>query len=140
LLAGIGYSGFFRITLDHGVLDPFDQKLDSQLDEVARAPKRKQPQLRNRNRSAILLDALHKQRTTLVSPDLEARARRIDFLKDAIDIAARLNPSAFRFGPASVHDGARQGEAFSRLVDSLRHSRARRATSGVLASSRSQAC
>src|SRR6476646_5667105 len=79
LLAGIGYSGI-SITLDHGVLDPFDQKLDAQLDEVARALKKSNLSCVIETGARFLLDTLHKHEPTLVSPDLEARARRIDFL------------------------------------------------------------
>ena len=67
----------------------------------------------------FLLDPLHKHEPTLVSPDPAARARRIDFLNRAIDIAARLNADCVSLWSGVVHDGAGQAEAFSRLVESL---------------------
>src|SRR6478609_5305462 len=90
LLAEIGYSGI-SITLDHGALNPYDQRLDAQLDQVADALKESSLSCVIETGARFLLDALHKHEPTLVSPDLEARARRIDFRNYAIDIAARLN-------------------------------------------------
>src|SRR5712671_1727427 len=87
LLADIGYSGI-SITLDHGSLNPYDKRLDSQLDEVAGALKESSLRCVIETGARFLLDPHHKHEPTLVSPDLAARARRIDFLNRAIDIAA----------------------------------------------------
>jgi sugar phosphate isomerase/epimerase len=118
LLAEIGYSGI-SITLDHGALNPYDKRLDAQLDQVADALKESSLSCAIETGARFLLDPLRKHEPTLVSPDLEARARRIDFLNDAIDIAARLNAQCVSLWSGVVRDGAGQGEAFSRLVDGL---------------------
>src|SRR4051812_11367449 len=118
LLAEIGYTGI-SITLDHGALNPYDPNLDQQLDEVASLL------INNKLRCAIetgarfLLDPVHKHEPTLVSADPAARARRIDFLNRAIDIAARLNARCVSMWSGIVDDSAGQGEAFSRLLESL---------------------
>jgi L-ribulose-5-phosphate 3-epimerase len=119
LLADIGYSGI-SITLDHGALNPYDKQIDSHLDEVAGALKESSLRCVIETGARFLLDPLHKHEPTLVSPDPAARARRIDFLKRAIDIAARLNADCVSLWSGIVHDGAGQAEAFSRLDESLR--------------------
>src|SRR3954471_3548685 len=118
LLADIGYSGI-SITLDHGALDPYDKQIDSELDEVAGALKESSLRCIIETGARFLLDPLHKHEPTLVSPDPAARARRIDFLNRAIDIAARLNADCVSLWSGIVHDGAGQANAFCRLIDSL---------------------
>lgn len=118
LLADIGYSGI-SITLDHAALDPYDKRVDSQLDEVAGALKESSLRCVIETGARFLLDPLYKHEPTLVSPDPAARARRIDFLKRAIDIAARLNADCVSLWSGIVHDGAGQADAFSRLDESL---------------------
>lgn len=118
LLAEIGYSGI-SITLDHNVLDPYDNKLNTQLDDVAGALKKSSLSCVIETGARFLLDPLHKHEPTLVSPEPSARASRIDFLNRAIDIAARLDASCVSLWSGVVHDGAGQAEAFSRLLESL---------------------
>jgi L-ribulose-5-phosphate 3-epimerase len=118
LLADIGYNGI-SVTLDHGALNPYDEKRDAQLDEVARALNERGLSCAIETGARFLLDPLHKHEPTLVSPDPTARARRIDFLNRAIDVAARLNADCVSLWSGVVHDGAGPAEAFSRLVESL---------------------
>jgi L-ribulose-5-phosphate 3-epimerase len=118
LLAEIGYSGI-SITLDHGALNPYDQNLDAQLDEVAGLLTNNSLRCVIETGARFLLDPLHKHEPTLVSPDPAGRARRIDFLHRAIEIAARLNADCVSFWSGIVHDGAGRADAFLRLFDSL---------------------
>jgi L-ribulose-5-phosphate 3-epimerase len=118
LLAEIGYSGI-SITLDHGAINPYDKNVNAQLDEVAGLLTNNSLRCVIETGARFLLDPLHKHEPTLVSPDSAARARRIDFLRRAIDIAARLNADCVSLWSGIVRDGAGQAKAFSRLDESL---------------------
>jgi L-ribulose-5-phosphate 3-epimerase len=118
LLAGIGYDGI-SITLDHGALNPFEERIDAQLEQVARALETHRLRCVIETGARFLLDPRHKHEPTLVGPDPAGRARRIDFLRRAIDIATRLNAKCVSLWSGIVHDGAGRAEASSRLVESL---------------------
>jgi L-ribulose-5-phosphate 3-epimerase len=118
LVAEIGYSGI-SITLDHSALNPYDQKLGEHLEEIADALQKSRLTCVIETGARFLLDPLHKHEPTLVSPDPAARARRIDFLKRSIDIAAHLDADCVSLWSGVVHDGADEGEALSRLIESL---------------------
>jgi L-ribulose-5-phosphate 3-epimerase len=118
LLADIGYDGV-SITLDHGALNPYDDQIDAELEQVARALETHRLGYVIETGARFLLDPSHKHEPTLVSPDPAGRARRIDFLRRAIDIAVRLNAKCVSLWSGAVHDGAGQAEAFSRLTESL---------------------
>jgi sugar phosphate isomerase/epimerase len=118
ILAQIGYGGI-SITLDHGSLNPFSDRCDADVAQVALALEKHRLRCVIETGARFLLDPLEKHEPTLVSPNPVARARRIDFLNHAIDIAARLNAGCVSLWSGVVHDGAEQAEAFSRLVESL---------------------
>ncbi len=118
LLAEIGYRGV-AITLDHGSLDPYDERLDAQLADVAAALDEHKLRCVVETGARFLLDPRIKHQPTLVTADAAGRDRRVDFLCRAIDVAARLNADSVSLWSGAVRDGARQREAFSRLVDGL---------------------
>ncbi len=118
LLAEIGYSGI-SITLDHGALNPFDERIDTQLAQVAKALDKHRLRCVIETGARFLLDPRSKHEPTLLSPDPAARNRRIDFLSRAIDIASRLNADCVSLWSGVVRDGVGQGEAFYRLLDGL---------------------
>src|SRR3990172_1994233 len=89
LLGEIGYRGV-AVTLDHGSLNPYDDRTDVQLEQVAGLLRRYSMRSAIETGARFLLDPRAKHEPTLVSPDPAARARRIDFLCRAVDIAARL--------------------------------------------------
>ncbi|HVT26656.1 MAG TPA: sugar phosphate isomerase/epimerase family protein, partial [Lacipirellulaceae bacterium] len=66
-----------------------------------------------------LLDPRHKHEPTLVTPDALGRARRIDFLTRAIDIAVHLNADCVSLWSGIVHDGAGRQDAMHRLIEGL---------------------
>ena len=119
LLADLGYESV-AITLDHGALNPFDPRCDEQVERMRRL-------LHDRNmRSVIetgarfLLDPRAKHEPTLVSADADARARRIDFLCRAIDIAGRLGSDCISIWSGVLRDGnADETNAWDRLVAGL---------------------
>jgi sugar phosphate isomerase/epimerase len=118
VLAETGYRGV-AITLDHGSLNPFDARLDAQLAQVAAALKQHELRCVIETGARFLLDPREKHEPTLVSADPGGRARRVDFLCRAIDMAARLNADCVSLWSGIVHDGAGESEAFSRLVGGL---------------------
>lgn len=118
LVADIGYRGI-SITLDHAALNPYDDRTESQLEHVAAALKECELRCVIETGARYLLDPRTKHEPTLVTADPIARARRIDFLCRAIDIAARLNADCVSLWSGVVHDGIGDREAFARLVDGL---------------------
>jgi sugar phosphate isomerase/epimerase len=118
LLADIGYQGV-AITLDHAALNPYDGRTPSQLEQVALALEARNLCCVIETGARFLLDPRTKHEPTLVSADAAGRARRIDFLCRAIDVAARLKAKCVSFWAGVVHDGAGEREAFSRLVAGL---------------------
>lgn len=119
LLANIGYQGI-SITLDHGALNPFDERLESQLSEVAAALQKRQLRCVIETGARFLLDPRTKHEPTLVTADSASRYRRVEFLCRAIDIAARMNVDCVSLWSGIVHDGAGRPRAMARLVDGLR--------------------
>ena len=118
LLSEIGYDGI-SITLDHGALNPYDARFDVQLAQFAEALATHRLRCAIETGARFLLDPRTKHEPTLVSPDPAGRARRIDFLFRAIDIAAQLKADCVSLWSGVVHDGARRSEGMARLVESL---------------------
>jgi L-ribulose-5-phosphate 3-epimerase len=118
LLAEIGYRGV-AITLDHGTLNPFDERSDVQLVQVAAALEQHGFRCVIETGARFLLNPREKHEPTLVSADPAGRARRVDFLCRAIDIAARLNADCVSLWSGIVRDGAGESEAFLRLASGL---------------------
>ncbi|MEX0614060.1 MAG: TIM barrel protein, partial [Pirellulales bacterium] len=118
LLSEIGYRGV-AITLDHGALNPYDQRIDSQLDSVAELLATHRMACVIETGARFLLDPRTKHEPTLVTANPDGRRRRIDFLCRAIDIASRLNAGCVSLWSGVVHDGAGEREAMSRLVAGL---------------------
>jgi sugar phosphate isomerase/epimerase len=118
LLAEIGYRGV-AITLDHRTLNPYDEQLESQLDAVAELLAKHNLTCVVETGARFLLDPREKHEPTLVTAEPSGRARRIDFLRRAIDIAARLNADCLSLWSGVVHDGARDCEALDRLLAGL---------------------
>ena len=67
----------------------------------------------------FLLDANVKHEPTLVTSDPAGRARRVDFLCRAIDVAASLRSDCVSFWSGIVRDWAGDREAMDRLVEGL---------------------
>jgi sugar phosphate isomerase/epimerase len=118
LLAEIGYRGV-AITIDHGSLDPYNERIDSQLQSVAELLARHGMACVIETGARFLLDPRAKHEPTLVTADLAGRARRVDFLCRAIDIASRLKAGCVSLWSGVVHDGAGHREAFDRLIGGL---------------------
>jgi sugar phosphate isomerase/epimerase len=118
LLAEIGYKGV-AITLDHHALSPFDKRTESQRDRVAELLTDFGLQCVIETGARFLLDPCMKHEPTLVTADPAGRARRVDFLCRAIDLAVQLNADCVSLWSGRVHDGAGEHEAFDWLIDGL---------------------
>jgi sugar phosphate isomerase/epimerase len=133
LLAELGYKSV-AITLDHGCLNPFDPDLPRQIEAVRSLLDQLKLRSVVETGARYLLDPRVKHEPTLVSALAEDRARRVDFLNRAIDIAAALSSDCVSLWSGVVHDGATSETAWRRLTEGLKpvldHAAARRVIVG----------
>jgi sugar phosphate isomerase/epimerase len=87
LIADAGYDGV-ALTLDVHHLDPYAPDLEARAAELSRRLNRLELGCVIETGARYLLDPRAKHEPTLVTPDPAGRARRVDFLCRAIDVAA----------------------------------------------------
>jgi L-ribulose-5-phosphate 3-epimerase len=119
VLAEIGYRSV-ALTLDHGPLNPFSPDWPANLERLKEALKRLGLRNTIETGARYLLDSRRKHEPTLVSPTDEERARRIDFLKRAVDAAALLESDCVSLWSGVRRDEAPDEAMLERLADSLR--------------------
>ena len=110
LMAEAGYAGV-ALTLDHHHFDPLmpdwemrAHKLRNRLDELGLGSVIE-------TGARYLLDPRAKHEPTFLSASAEGRARRVAFLKRAIDVAAILGSEAVSFWAGVPKPGVERGEA-----------------------------
>ncbi len=86
LIAASGYDGV-ALTLDHHHFDPFAPDFNLRAEELKKELNRLRLGLVVETGARFLLDPTQKHEPTLLSPSSEGRARRIEFLKRAVDLA-----------------------------------------------------
>jgi sugar phosphate isomerase/epimerase len=118
VLARLGYRAI-AITIDHHVLNPRATGVGEEVARVRRLARRHGLRIVVETGARYLLDSWHKHEPTLVSPSKEARAVRVAFLTQCIEIAAELRADCVSVWSGVVHDGAGHGEALERLDQSL---------------------
>jgi L-ribulose-5-phosphate 3-epimerase len=120
LLADEGYQGV-ALTLDAGALDPYEAPpaLDRQVFAVRKALDRRGLSRVVETGARFLLNPRKKHDPTLMDPDPSRRALRVDFLRRAIDLAARLDAQAVSFWSGVVPDPVSEDEGLDRLVEAL---------------------
>lgn len=118
LLAEIGYQSV-AITLDHSVLNPFDDRLAEQIQQTRAALEQHNMHSVIETGARFLLDPHIKHEPTLMSPDADRRAARVDFLCRAIDIAKALGSDCVSLWSGILRDGADEEQAWQRLTDGL---------------------
>lgn len=120
LLAEIGYESV-AITLDHGALNPFDRfrRFEDQLDEVRLLLAKHNLRSVIETGARFLLDPRVKHEPTLMTPDPQARRRRIEFLCRAIDAAAALGSDCVSLWSGVLRDETPEEAAYDRLADGL---------------------
>jgi L-ribulose-5-phosphate 3-epimerase len=120
ILSRLGYDSA-AITLDHQALDPFDEAaLARQIPAVRRllAPLRRGAAIETGAR--FLLDPLRKHHPTLLTNSPRLRRRRADFLRRAVDIAARLEVPTVSFWSGTAEPGRKHEILMRRLADGCR--------------------
>lgn len=118
LISEIGYRSV-AITLDHGALDPYSTTIQ---DNIRRARDQlRRLELRNviETGARFLLDPREKHSPTLMDARPEARQRRIDFLKRAIDVAVELDSDAVSLWSGKMLDDADVEAGLERLAEGL---------------------
>jgi len=85
LIADAGYDGV-ALTLDHHHFDPFAPNVAQRAEQLAAQLQSLRLGVVIETGARFLLDPRHKHEPTLLSPEREGRARRIEFLRRAIDV------------------------------------------------------
>jgi len=119
IIAGLGYRGV-AITLDNYILNPADSDLDRQLELTKNILKKNSLACVIETGARFLLDPWHKHEPTLISADAIGRKVRLDFLKRALDIAARLDGQALSFWSGIRQEGVTETDAWDWLVAGCR--------------------
>lgn len=118
LVQSIGYQGI-AITLDRGLLNPYDAGFGEVLDRTAALLKHYGMRCVIETGARFLLDPQVKHEPTLVAADPAGRARRVDFLCRSIDAAAALGADCVSLWSGTVRDDASNKMAMERLASSL---------------------
>ena len=118
LLASLGYESV-AITIDHHALNPYAAGYETQLRDTQEILTELQMRTVIETGARYLLDPLHKHQPTLVSTKSAGRPLRIEFLRHAIDMAARLGSDCVSLWSGTLDSGVSREEGMSRLVESL---------------------
>jgi L-ribulose-5-phosphate 3-epimerase len=118
LLRSIGYQGI-AITLDRGLLNPYDAGFGEELERTSELLKQHGMRCVVETGARFLLDPQVKHEPTLVTADPAGRTRRVDFLCRAIDAAATLGADCVSLWSGLVRDGAADQVAMDRLTSGL---------------------
>jgi L-ribulose-5-phosphate 3-epimerase len=118
LVQSIGYQGI-AITLDRGLLNPYDAGFGEELDRTAALLKHYRMPCVIETGARFLLDPQVKHEPTLVTADPTGRARRVDFLCRAIDAAVALGADCVSLWSGIVRDVASDEVAMDRLASGL---------------------
>ena len=132
LMAEAGYSGV-ALTLDHHHLDPFAADWERQAIALARRLDAMRFGSVIETGARFLLDPRAKHEPTLVTAGAEGRARRIGFLKRAIDVAAVLGSEAVSFWAGVPRPGVSRDDARGWLLEGLRDVVAHAEARGIVA-------
>jgi sugar phosphate isomerase/epimerase len=119
ILADLGYRSV-ALTLDYRTLNPYDADLADQLPRVRDLLRANDLRCVVETGARFLLDPWHKHRPTLLDPDPLARARRLDFLKRAVDIAEALDADAVSFWSGAPVEPAPAADLMDRLAAGCR--------------------
>lgn len=118
LISESGYDGV-AITLDHHHLDPFASDFPGSLARFARRLRELGLGCVVETGARFLLDPRAKHEPTLVSPSAEGRARRIDFLHRALEVAAATDAEAVSFWAGVPKPDVDRDRAHEWLVDGV---------------------
>jgi len=119
IISDLGYSGV-AITLDNYILNPAKSDLDRQLKQTKTMLKRNSLACVIETGARFLLDPWRKHEPTLISADPADRKIRLNFLKRALDIVARLEGQALSFWSGIRYDGVTVPDALDWLIAGCR--------------------
>jgi sugar phosphate isomerase/epimerase len=119
ILADLGYESV-ALTLDYHALNPYEPDLDRRLALIGGLLNRLRLRSVIETGARFLLDPWHKHQPTLLSPEPGQRARRLDFLCRAVDIARVLGADAVSFWSGAASDDAPESVLMDRLVEGCR--------------------
>ena len=118
LIVAAGYDGV-ALTLDHHHLDPFAQDLTGRAEKLARRLEELGLGAVIETGARFLLDPRAKHEPTLISPEPEGRARRLDFLTRAAEVAAATDAEAVSFWAGVPRPGVDHDEARRWLLEGI---------------------
>lgn len=119
LLAELGYQSV-ALTLDHALLNPYEPYFPGRVEQMQRLLHAHRLRSVVETGARFLLDPLHKHEPTLLSADPAGRARRIEFLCRAVDVADWLGSDCVSIWSGVLHDEITDEDAIERLVAGLR--------------------
>lgn len=118
LVADAGYDGV-ALTLDHQHFDPFAPSLSRRAEQLATQLASLKLGLVIETGARFLLDPRHKHEPTLVSPESQDRARRVEFLQRAIDVCAVCGGEAVSFWAGVPRPEVSREQAWHYLEDGV---------------------
>jgi sugar phosphate isomerase/epimerase len=119
IIAGLGYRGV-AITLDNYILNPRSSDLDRQLNRTIAVLEKNSLACVVETGARFLLNPWSKHEPTLISAEAIGRKARLNFLKRAVDIAARLGGQALSFWSGIRQAGVEETDAWNWLVAGCR--------------------
>ncbi|UMY15992.1 sugar phosphate isomerase/epimerase [Methylobacterium organophilum] len=132
LIKDAGYDGV-ALTPDIHHLDPFAENWVVEADRIASILKRLELGCVIETGARFLLDPTAKHEPTLVTADAAGRARRVGFLKRAIEIGGILEAEAVSFWAGVLKPGIDRSEARRWLIEGLTEVAGFAAEKGVVA-------
>ncbi|MDT7952451.1 MAG: sugar phosphate isomerase/epimerase family protein [Acetobacteraceae bacterium] len=132
LIADAGYDGV-ALTLDIHHLDPFADDFPSQRRQVANRLRQLGLGCVVETGARFLLDPRAKHEPTLVTADAAGRARRVEFLGRALEVAAETGADAMSFWAGVPKPGVARGDAMEWLRQGLEQVVARAVALGATA-------
>jgi L-ribulose-5-phosphate 3-epimerase len=115
IIATIGYQGI-AISLDFGFLNPYDSDIARQVDVTRGLLERFRLSCVVETGARFLLDPWRKHFPTLISPETEQRAIRLDFLKRSLAISRDLDATALSFWSGAKPGAVTDPQAWSWLA------------------------
>jgi sugar phosphate isomerase/epimerase len=118
LIADAGYDGV-ALTLDHHHLDPLEEGWERRTEALARDLAARRLGAVIETGARFLLDPRQKHEPTLLTGSPEGRARRVAFLRRAVDIGAMLGAEAVSFWAGVPRPGIDRDLAAAWLRDGV---------------------
>ena len=119
IIARLGYR-CVAITLDHCALNPYQPDLEQNIESVKGILKQYHLSCVIETGARFLLDPWHKHEPTLISGKCNERKYRLDFLKKAVDIGAKLDAKAVSFWSGKKSGNVDDESAWKWLVSGCR--------------------